>query len=79
MLLESCDKKNICVLNIWLKKGKVHSAGGNETKTKFALVGKDHRKYLKDAKVFPLELQHGLIMAAVVRKHNSHVMRNKVL
>ena len=58
------------------------SAGGTKTEIDCVLVGKDHRKYLKNVKVIPGELQHGLVMADVDRnklKLIGHVTRNEVL
>ena len=82
MLLEFCDEKDLCVANTWFKKKRkvTYSAGGNETEIDFVLVGKDCRKYLKDVKVIPGELQHGLVVADIdKRKLTGHVKRNKVL
>ena len=62
MLLEFCDEKELCVANTWFRKGEkrkvTYSAGENESEIDFVLVGKGNRKYLRDVKVIPGELQH---------------------
>ena len=35
-----------------------YGSGGNDTEITFVLVGKEKRKYLRDVKVIPGELQH---------------------
>ena len=61
------------------KRKKTYSAGRNETEIDFGLVEKDHRKYFKDVKVIPEELQHELVAASVgEKKLSGHVTRNKV-
>ena len=42
-----------------------YSLGGNDTKIDFVLVGKEKRKYLRDVKVIPGELQHRLVVVDV--------------
>ena len=39
-----------------------YSSGGNDTEIDFVLVGKEKRKYLRDVKVIPGELQHRLVV-----------------
>ena len=39
-----------------------YSSGGYDTEIDFILVGKEKRKYLRDAKVIPEELQHKLVV-----------------
>ena len=41
---------------------------GNETEIDFLLVSKDNRKYLKDVKAIPSELQHHLVVTGNKRK-----------
>ena len=75
MQLEFCDENDLCVSNTWLRKKKVtYSVGGNETEIDFVLVGKNHRKYLKDVKVLPAKLQYGLVMSTVDRKKKNLVV-----
>ena len=66
MLLDFCDQKELCVANTWFKKKDkrkvTYSLGGNDTKIDFVLVGKEKRKYLRDVKVIPTELQHRLVV-----------------
>ena len=42
-----------------------YSSGGNDTEIDFVLVGKEKRKYLRDVKVIPGELQHRLVVVHV--------------
>ena len=45
-----------------------HSAGEHGTEIDFVLVGKGSRKYLRDVKVIPGELQHRLVVTDLVKK-----------
>ena len=45
-----------------------YSAGENESEIDFVLVGKGNRKYLRDVKVIPGELQHRLVVVDLVKK-----------
>ena len=58
--------------NTWFRKGEkrkvTYSAGGNESEIDFVLVGKGNRKYLRDVKVIPGELQHRLVVVDLVTK-----------
>ena len=45
-----------------------YNAGGNVTEINFVLVGKENRKYLRDVKVIPDELQHRLVVTDLVKK-----------
>ena len=42
-----------------------YSSGGNDTEIDFVLVGKEKRKYPRDVKVIPRELQHRLVVVDV--------------
>ena len=42
-----------------------YSSGGNDAKIDFVLVGKEKRKYLRDVKIIPRELQHRLVVLDV--------------
>ena len=79
MLLEFCDEKELCVANTWFQKGEkrkvTYSAGGNETEIDFVIVGKEERKFLKDVKVIPGELQHRLVVADLDKKVKKVVKR----
>ena len=72
MLLEFCDKKEFCVANTWFRKGEkrkvMYSAGENGIEVDFVLVGKGNKKYLRDVKVIPGELQHMLVVTDLVRR-----------
>ena len=46
----------------------MYSTGENGTEINFVLVGKGNRKYLRDAKVTPGELQHTLVVTDLVKK-----------
>ena len=69
MLLDFCDHKELCVANTWIKKKDkkkvTYSSGGNDIKIDFVLVGKEKRKYLRDVKAIPGELQHRLVVVDV--------------
>ena len=69
MLLDFCVQKELCVANTWYKKRDerkvTYSSGGNDTEIDFVLVGKEKRKYLRDVKVIPGELQHRLVVVDV--------------
>ncbi|XP_068728698.1 uncharacterized protein [Montipora capricornis] len=58
------------------KRKVTYSAGENETEIDFVLVEKGNRKYLKDAKVIPGELQHRLVVTDLVKKK---VVRKKAI
>ena len=79
MLLEFCDEKEVCVANTWFRKTErrkvTFSTGGNETEIDFVLVGKDSRKYLRDVKTIPGELQHRLVVADLDKKKLKKVVR----
>ena len=66
MLLEFCKGKELCVANTWFRKGgkrkEMYSTGENGTEMDFVLVRKGNRKYLRDVKVIPGELQHRLVV-----------------
>ena len=72
MLLDFCDQKELCVANSWFKKKykrkMTYSSGGNDTEIDFVLVGKEKRKYLRDVKVIPGELQHRLVVVDVEKQ-----------
>ena len=69
--------------NTWFRKGEkrkvTYSAGENETEIDFVLVGKGNRKYLRDVKVIPGELQHRLVVTDLVKKRVKKVMRKKAI
>ena len=71
-MLEFCDEKGLCVANIWFRRGEkrkvTYSAGGNGSEIDFLLVGKENRKYLRDVRVIPGELQHRLVVTDMVKK-----------
>ena len=79
MLLEFCDEKELCVANTLFKKTDKRkitlSTGGNETEIDFVLVSKENRKYLRDVKVIPEELQHRLVIADLDKKKLKKVVK----
>ena len=82
MLLDFCVQKELCVANTWYKKRDerkvTYSSGGNDTEIDFVLVGKEKRKYLRDVKVIPGELQHRLVVVDVEgRKLKKSVKKSK--
>ena len=69
-LLEFCDEKELCVANTRFEKEQrkiTYSMDGNET-IEFVLVGKNNRKYSKDVKAIPWELQHQLVVTDIDKK-----------
>ena len=60
------------MVNTWFEKKEQRkitcSMGGNETEIDFVLVGKNNRKYLKDGKAIPWELQHRLVVTDIDKK-----------
>ena len=82
MSLDFCDQKELCVANTWFKKNDkkkvTYSSGGNDTEIDFVLVGKEKRKYLRDVKVIPGELQHRLVVVDVEeQKFKKSVKKSK--
>ena len=69
MSLDFWVQKELCVTNAWYKKRDerkvTYSSGGNDTEIDFVQVGKEKRKYLRDVKVIPGELQHSLVVVDV--------------
>ena len=51
--------------------------GGNETEIDFVLVGKNNRKYLKDVKTIPFELQHQLVVTGLNKKKLKKAVKNE--
>ena len=81
MLLEFCDGKELCVGNTFFKKmdkRKVtFSSGSNETEIDFVLVGRQKRKFLKDVKSVPGELQHRLVIVDVDKRKLKKIVRKR--
>ena len=71
-LVEFCDDKDLCMTSTWFNmknKTKItYSAGGCETEIDFVLVGEKYRKYIKDVKVIPWELQHRQVVVDLDKK-----------
>ena len=69
LVLDFCDQKELYVANTWFKKKDkrevTYSSGGNDSEIYFVLVGKEKRKYLRDVKIIPGELQHRLVVVGV--------------
>ena len=51
--------------------------GGNETEIDFVLAGKNNKKYLKDMKAIPWELQHQLVVTDIDKRKLKKVVKNK--
>ena len=66
LLLDVCDQNELSVPNTWCKKRDkrkvTYSSGGNDTEIDFVVIGKEKRKYTRDVKVIPGELQHNLVI-----------------
>ena len=43
-------------------------SGDNKTEIDFLLIAQKHRKYIRDVKVIPGGLQHGLVLTWLKRK-----------
>ena len=81
MLLELCDEKELCVTKTWFQKKHrrkvTFKAGEFATEIDFVLIGKEQRKYPKDIKTIPGELQHGLVVVDVDKKKLKKVVKMK--
>ena len=55
----------------------IYSSGGNDTETDFVLVGKKIKKYLRDGKVIPGELQHRQMVVDVEEQELKLVKKSK--
>ena len=83
-LLEFCDERELCVANTWFKKTDkrkiTYSTGGCGTKIDFVLVGEKYRKYIRDVKVIPWELQHRLVVVDLDKKvvRKEWIIRRKI-
>ena len=79
MLLEFCDKRELCVVNTWFKKTDKRKitvkSGTNESEIDFILVSKEKRKHLEDVKVIPWELQHRLLAGDVDKRKLNKVVK----
>ena len=71
-LLEFCDERELCVANTWFKKTDkrkiAYSAGGCGKEIDFVLVGEKYRKYIRDVKMIPWELQHRMVVVGLDKK-----------
>ena len=71
-LLEFCDERKLCVANTWFKKTDkrkiTYSGSGCGTEIDFVLVGEKYRKYIRDVKVIPWELQHRMVVVDLDKK-----------
>ena len=81
MLLEFCDEKEVCAANTWFQKKhnrkQTFKAGEFATEIDFVLIGKEQRKYLKDIKTIPWELQQRLIVDEVDKKKLKKTVKMK--
>ena len=72
MLLKFCNQKQFICSKYMVKKGEKeedYSSGGNKTEIDFVLVEKESRKFLKDIKVIPWELQNRLVIVDIKKKN----------
>ena len=80
-LLEFCDERELCVASTWFKKTDkrkiTYSAEGCGTEIDFVLVEKKYRKYVRDVKVIPWELQHRLVVVYLNKKVLKKVVRKE--
>ena len=81
MLLEFCDEKELCVANTWFKKTHkrkiTFKSGNNESEIDFILVSKENKKFLKNVKAIPWELQHRLLIADVDKRKLNKVVKKE--
>ena len=81
MLLEICDERELCVANTWFKKTNkrkiTFKSGNNESEIDFILVSEENRKFVKDVKVIPWELQHRLLVADVDKRKLNKVIKKE--
>ena len=81
MLLEFCDEKELCIANTWYKKPDKRKitfrSGKNESEIDFILVGKTNRKYLRDVKVIPGELQHGMVVTDFIKRDVKKIIKRE--
>ena len=67
--------------NTWFKKTDkrkiTYSAGECETEIDFVVVGEEYRKYIRDVKVIPWELQHRLVVVDLHKKFLKKVLRKQ--
>ena len=82
-MLEFYDEKELCVANTWFRKGEkrkvTYREGENESEIDFVLVGKGNRKYLRDVKVIPGDIQHRLVVVDLVNKKVKNVVRKEAI
>ena len=73
--------RKLCVANTWFYKGderKInYGASGCQTEIDFVLVGEKYRKYIRDVKVIPRELQHRLVVANLDKKVLKKIVRKQ--
>ena len=81
MLLEFCDERELYVANTWFEKTDnkktTFKSANNESEIDFILVRKENRKFLKDVKVIPWELQHRLLVADVDQRKLNKVVKKQ--
>ena len=81
MLLEFCDKRDLRVANTWFKKTDKRKitckSGSNESKIDLILVSNENRKFLKDVKVIPWELQHRVLVADEGKRKLNEVVKKE--
>ena len=67
--------------NTWFKKTNkrkiTFKSGNNESKIDFILVSEENRKFVKDVKVIPRELQHRLLVADVDKRKLNKVIKKE--
>ena len=80
-LLEFCDERELCVANTWFYKADkrkiTYSAGGCEKEIDFVLLGEKYRKYIRNVKVIPWELQYRLLVFDLDKKFLKKIERNQ--
>ena len=78
---EFCYEKELCVVNIWFYKADkrkiTYSAGRCETGIDFVLERERYRKYMRDVKVIPCELQYRLVVLELDKKVLKEIVRKQ--
>ena len=59
------------------KRKITYSAGGCETEIDFVLVREKYRKYIRDMKMIPWELQHRMVVVDLDKKVPQKVVRKQ--
>ena len=76
MFLKLCDENELYVANTWFRKGEKKKVTCSTGKNGMEI---DFKKYLRDVKVIPGELQHRLVVTDLVQKKVKEVVRKEAI